>query len=303
MNLLKATVFIVVIYVLYQRLADVDILESAKSVNFNYFYIVLAILLMPLNWLMELLKWKIIVQAIVNVKNSILLHSLLAGISTGMITPNRIGNFIGRMIYFPPKFRIVLSLGTIYSNAAQFLASILPAALLYLIIRKDSHFNYLDVYFTNVNFVWIYLIIAILVVLYFIFPLIPICKFFRRWRNTLILFQNAFKNKATILLILSQVRFLIYSFQFYLLLLGFGATGSSIMFYGILFMYFFITLTPSLLFGKLLIRENYALFFLAPLISNELIILLASLSVWLLNLAIPSLIGLVFLLKSKHDAR
>jgi hypothetical protein len=302
--LVKAMVFIAIIYIFYLQLKGFDFKTYSKSLKYDYVLITLAILLMPLNWLMEFFKWKVIVQSITQVKSSKLTHSMLSGISTGMVTPNRIGNFIGRMVYFPSRYRWVLSLGTLYANAAQFMASIIPLLLLFFIIPSNREFDHINQYLSNINIFWISFVILIFLLIYMLVPRFATVKFksINRLSNSLVLFQKSFKHKGMVLLFLSEVRFLIYSIQFYLLLIGFGADASANLFFAILLMYFFITLTPSLLFGKILIRENYALFFLSPFIENDLIILSASLFIWLLNLALPALIGLFFLLKSKHDA-
>lgn len=103
------------------------------------------------------------------------------------------------------------------------------------------------------------------------------------------------------LLLISALRFFVFSLQFLLVLTAFGATFSLDIFYAIIIVYFFTTLTPSLFMGKLFIRENYALFVLAPFVDNQLIILLASFSVWIINLALPALVGLFYFSKVKND--
>jgi hypothetical protein len=52
-----------------------------------------------------------------------------------------------------------------------------------------------------------------------------------------------------------------------------------------------MTLIPSPFVGKVLLRENVALFVFVALSVDEYVILIASLLLWFINLGIPALIG------------
>jgi hypothetical protein len=62
--------------------------------------------------------------------------------------------------------------------------------------------------------------------------------------------------------------------------------------------YLISAMVPTLLLGKLGVRESVGIVILGSLGISELTVLISSLSIWFLNLILPSLFALV-LLKSK----
>jgi hypothetical protein len=61
-------------------------------------YLLLALLLMPLNWLLEARKWHLLLQPFFPWTYSRALRATLAGVSVSAATPNRIGEIGGRML-------------------------------------------------------------------------------------------------------------------------------------------------------------------------------------------------------------
>ncbi|PWH81322.1 lysylphosphatidylglycerol synthase domain-containing protein [Brumimicrobium oceani] len=277
-----------------------------KSVEFSQFYalnfvhpisLVFVFVLLPVNWGLELLKWRRILQVNdirFNLKK--LLISLFSGIATGLITPNRIGNFIGRMVFFKGKVRGQIILGTLFSNYAQFVVTIFFGLLSFLFFDKlffdrlgSSPLGFMIIFSSTV------------ISFYFLLPYLPFqkVKFLRRRLNVIRQFQLKARQLNFSLLILSAIRYLIFSTQFALVLMAFGVTPSLLLYGGIFMVYLLSTLTPSLLFGKIIIRETVALFVLSFIIENEAVILVSSLVLWFINIGIPSLFGLFFILRRK----
>ena len=92
---------------------------------------------------------------------------------------------------------------------------------------------------------------------------------------------------------------LVFILQFALLLIGFGAMFSHELIYSLFVLYLVSTLTPTLILGKLVVRETLALLILGTIIFNPVIILAASFSLWLINLGFPAVVGLYFFFKPK----
>lgn len=258
----------------------------------------LVILLVFANWGVEFVKWNVVLNfSVIRVTGKTRFKSFLAGIITGLLTPNMIGNFIGRMFYFQRRDRAAIVLLTLFSNAAQFLASIA--------------FGLVAVFWLGVpgkNFAWplgtfliaCVLVLALLTLLYFKFERIPLRlisgnKYVRRIAP-LMKRYSFFRTK---LLGLSLARHAIFSLQYWLLLKSFGLEIDLEWFGWIWQVFFWTTLIPSLWFGKLVIRESMALWILAPLTSNPAIVLFASVFLWILNQAVPAATGIPYLRTSK----
>lgn len=292
--LIKALVFIGVCYVLYNQLRKISYQDIAFLEIKHLGLIFVSIALVVFNWGIELVKWMIITKPFRGDNNSITLaKSMFAGISTGIITPNRIGNFLGRILYFSGKSRILAALGTLYTNLSQFIATLLFGTLgIYYLGAQLLDPNQL--YLIQVA---LYVALCISLLIYFGFAFAPqlFSKFYRKHQNTTELLHAQLSKKSALLLLLSLLRYLVFVTQFGFLLLAFGVSYSEELI-AALYLHFVITsLTPSLIFGKLVIRETVALLLLGVFVGNPAVIILASLSLWVINLGVPALIGLFFL--------
>jgi len=95
------------------------------------------------------------------------------------------------------------------------------------------------------------------------------------------------------ILLLSFARFVVFTMQFSLMLLAFGADWSWELIAAIWQVYLLTMIAPSLILGKVGVKESIALFVLSTLSINEITILFASLSIWFLNTVSPALLGLI----------
>ena len=294
--LVKILLFLAVVWLFYNQLNKIDWsnindLHLQKPILFLF-----TIVLVFFNWFFEYLKWDEVLKTS-NSKTSlkIKINSFLAGIVTGFLTPNMIGNFIGRMFYFQRRERIPIILLTLFSNAAQFIASILFGfiALIWLGAPKVIAFENSDFYLAILSPILVLLMWA-----FFRFEKIKV-GFINRmkiYKKSVPLMLNA-KNFRFKLMFFSLVRHGIFSLQYWLLLQAFGLEIGWEWFGWIWQVFFWSTLIPSLWFGKLFIRESMALLILAPLTSEPSIVLFTSLILWSINQILPSLLGIPFITK------
>ena len=261
-------------------------------------YLALAFLLMPINWMMEGLKWRIILKNL-RASTSIakVIFSLLTGVATSLFTPNRSGNFIGRMIWLPNRLKVEASVLTIYGNVAQWLASMFFGGIGFVLYTQ------LEVPESSS---WFWMIFAVLfsgiVVLFLIPQVLPlvVARFF--WKKQMLHAANVLEKKHQMkwqLLGLSIARHCIFSFQYVLILSAFTIPITWELLFAVWTIYFLMTLAPSAAFGKLLVRENVTLFVLGSLIPNSAVIISCSLILWFINLSLPALLGGIIWLKWK----
>ncbi len=294
--LVKILLFLAVIWLLYNQLIQIDWVKRDKIEIQKPFFFILSILLVLVNWSFEYLKWNaVLIVSKSNVSLKFRIKSFFAGIVTGFLTPNMLGNFIGRMFYFQRRERVPIILLTLFSNAAQFIASVVFGfiALIWLGIPNL-------VAFENSNF-YLAILAPTLVLLIWAFMRFEKIKvgFITRlkiYQKSVPLLHNA-KGFRFKLMIFSLFRHSVFSLQYWLLLKAFGLEISWEWFGWIWQVFFWSTLVPSLWFGKLFIRESMALLILAPLTSEPFVILFASLFLWVINQIVPSLIGIPFITK------
>jgi hypothetical protein len=96
-------------------------------------------------------------------------------------------------------------------------------------------------------------------------------------------------------LTLSLTRYMVMVAQYCVALLFFGAALNLEYLEPISLVFLFVTITPSLFFGKIIVRESIALttFSLYALPLDE--VFFASLLIWVLSIFIPALLALTFL--------
>lgn len=293
--IVKVFTFIIIGLVLFNQLSKIDDSDWNNITIKSYSNIIFCFLLIPLNWGIEWLKWKLTNSLIIqspNQKN--LLQSFFAGLLTGIVTPSMLGNFIGRLFYFERKYRPLVILSTSYTNFTQFFASIFFGFLSILILNQTP--------FGESNDVISFLIIIsflLLTILNFKFEKIPTSrfKFLKRFNFFFQRIANS-QNYRISIFILSLLRHFVFTLQFWLLLNTFLDSNFSTTFFWIWQIFFWTTLLPSLWFGKLFIRESVALIILGNLGFDKIGILLTSVLLWVFNLGIPSIFALLFTKRS-----
>jgi len=261
--------------------------------------ILAACILMPLNWLLETMKWHVLVNRLEKHSFKHTIRDVLAGISTSILTPNRIGNFIGRTINLNKDIRTKAVVSTIHSNLAQFTASIFfGLAGLFLVVFDESVVDLVMVRWSTL------VVLAIGLMVYF-FPKIidfnPLSKLYSDQMKESIteVQKEPFSLKCGILA-LSLLRYCVFLIQFYLCLSCFQSDlDIQFILPAIAVVFLITTIIPSFLFGKLFIREASALFVLTSFGISTPAILYSVFILWFLNLAIPSMLGGLILMKSK----
>lgn len=294
----KILTLIIILWLFYTQISRFTAKDLAELHIVRLDYLVYAVLLLLVNWGLEFFKWRWTVSCISTKPFSKkVLISMLAGIATGIVTPNRIGNFIGRMLYFKGGMRGFLILGTLYGNLSQFICTIFFGVIGFIAIGTSVLGNY----FSDLSIVIGLFFSITSLFIYLFYPFVPIQKitFFKKYLNLLSRFQRIAKRLLVPLLLLSALRYLVFVLQFTLLLIAFGASYSHDLINGLYVMFFITTLIPSFILGKLFVRETISMLIIGALVPNIAIVITASLTLWLINLGIPSLIGFYFLSSSK----
>jgi len=286
----------VLLFFLVQRFQNQDWKQHEVGIQHPGFFI-LGFFLMPLNWWTEWRKWTLALKcAEVKSDKSTKIHSFLAGMISGMLTPNMLGNFIGRVLYFERSHRIQLTLLTFIGSMSQFVITMVVGALGIVLLQKTP--------FTNNFGALTYIIITLisLVFLFFYLKIEWLLRFLRRRTFVEGLFSIFSKHKDIRfrMLILALMRHVVFTLQFACVLYAFGIDINASLFLWIWQFYFWITLAPSLFLGKLGVRESVAVWVFAAAGMAELAVVLSAFSIWVMNLFVPTTLSLVFLKRAKQ---
>ena len=254
-------------------------------------------LLMLLNWGIESLKWKLLIHDLEEISMIDAVQSVLAGVSLSLFTPNRAGEFAGKIFNLQVAGRanaIVRSMLGSFSQVLITFCTGLPVLIWFL-----SASNQID----QPPFILkslAYLMVPLFVLLYFNIP--KIAAHWTKWNfiHRLIPYQKeaislSFK-LLLISLILSAFRFIVFTFQYYLLLRISGCDSDGKLLLALIVLYFFlISLIPTFSLSELGIRGSVAISIFAAFGMTNASILASSLLLWIINLAIPALLGSFFI--------
>ena len=91
-----------------------------------------------------------------------------------------------------------------------------------------------------------------------------------------------------------------FSIQYYLALKIFGINGGTAIVFSLIALTFFVTsVIPTFALTEIAVRSGVAIYFFGTITIAHAPILASSLFLWIINLAIPALIGMLFVRKLK----
>lgn len=264
----------------------------------NLFYLIMVLFLMPINWSIEALKWKMLLKEIEILNFKKAFASILAGISVSSFTPNRVGQFAGRILLLQNKNRMAGTLKSIVGNLAQ-----LTATLFFGLLGLIFYLNEIAL----LKYYHLILILLLLVLgLFFYFNLnfftqyIPQKWFFSQQIEHLQAIQFTKKKILVKAFLFSSLRYFVFTFQYFLLLIFFDVEIAFGLAYPLIACVFlFQSIIPSLAITELPIRGSVALYLFNSYSENVLGIVSAPSLLWLFNLVFPAILGYLVILKTK----
>jgi len=297
----KVITLIGVLVFIYLKIKDqpetiAQILPEIQRVTMvNQFAIGLVVLLMPFNWLLESYKWKMLTKPIKAISLKSALKGVLSGLSLAFITPHGIGDYIGRIAMIKSENRSRLVGSLLLGRGMQMFVTLL--------------FGLIGVYFVLGWSVFMTLgVIALigLVILLLITKVKVISK--SNWLKKLLYyfdiiseFDFAFVFK---LLFVSALRYVVFATQFIIVLGLFVETSILQNLAGTTWILLAKSVLPAFNFlSDLGVREVSAIYFYESYNVELVSVLSASLTVWIINILAPTLIGLPFVLQLKHSPK
>ena len=302
--LIKLSIVIGAFYFIYNKLTEnpeLNFTEFKQFLSENDAFstknIAFLLVLSVFNWFFEILKWQKLVSFIRKLSYYDAFKQSLSALTASLLTPNRIGDYGAKALYFKPEQRKRVVLLNFLGNMMQMSTTLILGIIGFYLFESK--------YEVEINY---HKLAKLLIVFLMI---IAIGIFGIR--------QNRFKIKgfsidkitsfikrvpATIhmsCLGISFIRYAIFSYQFYFLLLIFGINVSYFnAMIVITSMYLFASLIPSIFIFDVIIKGSVAIFLFSIVDVNELTILSIVTLMWILNFVIPSIIGSFYVLSFKY---
>lgn len=259
----------------------------------------LVFVLMLLSFMIEAVKWKILVTPFQKITLLQATKNIFTGQAFAFTSVNDVGDFVGRVVHFKEnKVQIgALSVLTTYSQIIVIIGfGLLSWAFnFYIIIQQFKISNWLSVFVLAACFLGF----ALGFYLYFNQQ-----KFIHHLKKIKLLswlhkiFEMVYEvDKAVLtkLLLYSIFKYVVYTVQYLIVLQLFGVEGTVMQLASLVALLLLaITIIPSIAFAELGIRGKLALVLFGILSNNAVAILMATVIVWLINRVIPAIIGTLF---------
>lgn len=267
------------------------------------------LVLMLVNWSLEARKWQILLEPLQDSGFITSFKSVMAGCSVTMLTPNRIGEYGGRILFVEEDKRLQAISLTIIGSISQLLVTFVMGTIGLVLLQFYSlddtgAFRMLPVFFSRTLLVISIAICAGIFFTYlFLSQIIEQLKKYRFLKKILryvVVIQQVERKQLLRILILSFIRYLVFILQYQLLLFVMNVTVNPILSFWLLSIFYLVmALAPTIGFTELPIRATASVELFALYSNNILGIQAAALGIWIINLVIPALAGSFLILGNK----
>lgn len=302
--LIKLSIVVGAFYFIYHKLAnnqDLDFHDffeyliqndvfSLKNVGF-------LLILTGFNWFFEILKWKTLVSYITNISFKNALEQSLGALTASLFTPNRIGEYGAKAIYFNSAMRKKAMLLNLTGNMMQMTVTIIFGSVGLNLMHSTYNLD-LD-YYRISKFILLIVLIIVLILGFALFGLQQ--NRFKVKGFSIEKLKSFFKDLPFSIQLsafgISVLRYLIFSFQFYFLLHIFGV---DLMYLNAMIvitsMYVLSSIIPSIFIFDVIIKGSVAVYLFSIVGVDEFTILSIIMIMWLLNFVLPSVFGSYYVL-------
>ena len=270
----------------------------------------LVVALMPLNWGIEARKWQLALRPVESVPFKDAFRAVFTGITLASFTPNRMGEYLGRILYIKEGHRISAISLTIACSIAQLLITLVIglAGILYLRpiaqLRNSQGQPGLNVGL-NALLIIVLILLVSLTFIYFrlswVAGLLAKVPGARKYEVYIKVLQNFDATILLRILFLSFGRYIVFIIQYSLVFPVFGVyLGFGEVWGGISVVFLVMAVVPTFTFlTELGLRWGASIQILELFSPNMVGVFAASFAIWLINLIIPALIGSLLILSIK----
>lgn len=275
----------------------------------NTLYFSSVFMMMIFNWGTEAFKWQFLLGKIERAGFINAFKATISGVTVSVFTPNRVGEFLGRILFIEKADKVQGSLIAVLGSASQLLVTVLcgsVALLFFISARQPANFMNDPVF-------------AILVFLVILINSLSLTLFFSASAVSLLLHKLPFLARMkkysdvlsfyslrdlSLVLLMSFARYLVFSLQFFFLMKIFNVEillPDACIFIPLVFLA--VAAVPTITPADIGVREFFALQFIGISSANTTGIALSAFFLWIINLAIPAIAGGLFILGRKSKSQ
>lgn len=261
--------------------------------------LIAALALLPLNLCIEAGKWQLLAGSAAPISFFQSFKSVLGGIAFSIITPNRIGEYPGRILFLDKKNSTRLISVSVLGGCSQLLTVMIFGAL-GLAYYATKHPGVL-VFLLLAGCVLLTLIISIFYIRFERWaPRLEHIRWLRKFHMYGRLLARFTARQQLIILLLACLRYAVFTGQYYLLLRWMNINMPLTDGFMLCALFFWaMAVIPSIALAELGIRGQVGLFLFGSFSTNNIGILAATFGLWIMNLVIPALTGSILLIRLK----
>ncbi|MGZ3872038.1 MAG: hypothetical protein ACXVJD_03920 [Mucilaginibacter sp.] len=311
--LLKLGILVLAFWFIYHRIIkNNDNIHKFQGlvahVTYNRVVItmVCVVLLMILNWVLESLKWWHLTRILSPMSVWKAIEAVFCGLTWAVFTPNRIGEYGGRVMFLPNRKRIhgvfAMAVGAFGQNV---ITNVLGAGSLVWFLYTFIHLNPWLMLLITVSMA---IFMATMLTFYFnikwMVSLLNRIKFLKKYHRFFDIMGNYKTAELLNIMWFCLARFFVFTFQYYLiihlLIPGIPLLEMSL----IMFVFFFIqSAIPSLDLLDIGVRSITADTLFGYVTNQHIAIVVAISLIYIINLIVPAILGSIFVFKLKFFDR
>ena len=264
---------------------------------------------MPVNWGLEARKWQLALRPVGGIAYGNAFKAVFTGAAVASFTPNRMGEYLGRMLYVPEGRRTQSIALTIACSIAQLMITLIAglAGTLYVRFAPHRAFPVQSHLLLALNILLVIVLLLLISLTFIYFRLAWVTRLLlkipgtQRFSTYLKVLENFDATILVWILFLSFGRYLVFIVQYSLVFpvfgvnIGFWQAGG-----GMSVVFLVMAIVPTFTFlTELGLRWEASIQVLELYSPNTVGIFAASFAIWLINLIIPALIGSLLIVSIK----
>lgn len=265
----------------------------------NTLWLIAAFLLMPINWAMETQKWLVLVRKFEPLSFAKAFKGIFLGVAFSLFTPNRIGEYGGRILVVKAENNAKTIVATLVSSFSQQIAllGLGTVGLVYFLCFEWKETNYTLAILSGI--IGVCIIVGLLIGYYRVHLAIPFfakIPYLRRFTKDMEVLKEYSSQELTKALVYAILRYLVYTFQYYLILRFFAidvALWAGLSCIATIFLVQTSIPLPAIL--DLFVRSEVALKIWQMYTDNDVSIIASTFGLWFMNIIIPAILGAILI--------
>ena len=299
---IKAVILLLSIVYIFNKLVVANelnfLIEKLKTSKLSY--VALVFVLMFVNWGLEAWKWQYLIKPLERISFTKSLQSVFSGVTVSIFMPNRIGEFAGRIFYLERADKIKATIKNFIGSISQLTVTMVFGLAAIAFAYNQNILRLDEIELIKKNYWWMLMLLVLFLIACFFFIKFYGAKFLGTKANYLEALYDVDYKQWLYVFMLSMMRYIVFLMQFYILLMAFDIqVGFQIAVTVIALIFFVSSFIPSFATTEVITRGATAVYLFNLANIDTSFVIIVSLLLWAINLAIPALLGGLFVWKMK----